>query len=265
VTTILLTGSTGFLGARIAEELRSRGLDWRPLCARLHEVQPAHLSAARAVIHCAALTPGRALSDEDFFEVNVAGTQRLLKLCEGAGVGRFVCISSMGVKFPSAYTRSKLLAEESVKQSRLAWLVLRPAHIYGPTRQLRGTFQKLKRKLIWSVPGSGRNPIHIVYVKDCAAAIVDATLSPRARETLNIIGPEYSELDYVRVLRRVTGSKAVIVPTPLFWARMRKGKLAIEARAAGLRMPGVADWAFTPTPLEDGMREVYGSFEAERG
>ena len=259
--TILLTGSTGFLGTRIAEELRSRGLAWRPLTARLHQVRPADLEGAGTVIHCAALTAARPCRDEELFAVNVAGTNRLLSRCEQSGVRRFVYISSMGVKFPSAYAQSKLEAEASVKRSALEWLVLRPAHIYGPTPQLRGTFEKIRRKATWSVLGSGRSPIHIVYVEDCAAAIVDAALSSRARETLNIVAPEYSELDYIRTLRKVAGSKILILPTPLFWARMRKGRLAVETRLAGLRIPGVADWDFAATPLETGMRQVYASFQ----
>ena len=260
---ILLTGSTGFLGTRVADELQSRSLAWRPLRVRLHQVRPADLEGAGIVIHCAGLTPGRSSSNEDFFEVNTAGTSRLLERCEQSGVRRFIYISSMGVKFPSVYAQSKLLAEQSVKQSRLEWLVLRPAHLYGPHEHFRGTFDKLKRKMIWSVLGSGRNPIHIVYVKDCATAIVEATLSSRARETLNIVAPECSELDYIRTLRKVVGSKILIVPTPLFWARMRKGRLAVDARTAGLRMPGIADWDFSATPLETGMREIYESFAAK--
>lgn len=259
---ILLTGSTGFLGTRIAEELQLRGLAWRPLRVRLHQMLPADLEGASIVIHCAGLTPGRSCRNQDFFEVNAAGTSRLLEQCEQSGVRRFIYISSMGVKFPSAYAQSKLLAEERVKQSRLEWLVLRPAHLYGPHEHFRGTFSKLKRKMIWSVLGSGRNPIHIVYVKDCAAAIVEATLSSRAREILNIVAPECSELDYIRILRKVAGSKILILPTPLFWARMRKGKLVVDTRMAGLRIPGVADWDFVATPLETGMREVYESFAA---
>jgi nucleoside-diphosphate-sugar epimerase len=261
--TILLTGSTGFLGSRIAEELRSRNLAWRPLRARLEQTRPPDLEGASTVIPCAGLTPARDCRDEDFFEVNAAGTSRLLEQCERCGVRRFVYISSMGVKFPSAYASSKLAAEESVKRSRLQWLVLRPAHIYGPNKQLRGTFTKLKRKMIWSVLGSGRNPIHIVYVEDCAAVVVEAALSSRARETLNIMAPEYSELDYIRTLRKVTGSKILIVPMPLFWARMRKGDLAVDTRMAGLRMPGVADWNFAAAPLETAMRRIHESLEVE--
>jgi glycosyltransferase involved in cell wall biosynthesis len=70
-------------------------------------------------------------------------------------------------------------------------------------------------------------------------------------------------LDYVRTLRRVVGSKILIVPTPLFWARMRKGKDAVDIRLAGMRIPGVADWEFSATPLGDAMRELHQRFEAK--
>ena len=262
--TIVLTGSTGFLGARIAGVLRDRRLDWRPLGARLGEVAPRDLAGATAVIHCAAATPGRGCSDGEFLAVNAEGTGRLVAACERAGVRRFVHVSSMGVKLASGYARSKLLAEERVKAGRLEWLVLRPAHIYGPTPQLRGTMAKLKRKWTWSVLGAGRCPVQIVYVDDCAAAVVDATLSSRTHETLNVISPECSEIDYVRALRRVTGSRTLILRMPLFWARMRRGDAEVEARMAGLRIPGVADWPLAPTPLEAGLRQTWEALEAAR-
>ncbi len=261
--TTLLTGSTGFLGTRIADELDSRRIAWRPLRARLQEVQPADLAETSTVIHCAGLTPHRSSRSEEFFEVNAVGTSRLLEQCQRSGVRRFIFISSMGVKFPSAYAQSKLAAEESVRRSRLDWLVLRPAHIYGPHKHLQGTFDKLKRKMIWYVLGVGRSPIHIVYVKDCAAAIVEAALSARTGETLNVMAPECTELDYIRVLRKVAGSKILIMPTPLFWARMRKGEAAVEERLAGLCIPGIADWDFPATPLETGMREIYEFLETK--
>ena len=224
--TVLLTGSTGFLGTWIAKDLQSRKLQWRPLNVRLHQIGPVDLEGVSTVIHCAGQTPGSGVRDGAFLETNTVGTNHLLEQSEQARVKRLIYVSSMGVKFPSSlYAQSKLAAEESVKGSRLEWLVLRPAHVYGPKRDFGKLFNSLRRKRFRFVLGLGRSPIHIVYVKDCAVAIVEAALSSRAGEIINIIAPEISELEYIRVLREVTGTKFLILPLPLFWARKRKGNL----------------------------------------
>jgi len=263
-TTLLLTGATGFLGTRVAGELDARGLAWRPLRSRLHQISAADLDGVTTIVHCAALNPGPGRRDDDFFEVNAEGTRRLVAACEASGVRRFVHVSSMGVKSASAYGRSKLAAEDSVRRSRLEWLILRPAQVIGPNDDLRRIFEKMQRRIVWSLLASGRTRLHIVYVGDCARAIVDAALSARARETLNIIGPEYSEVEYFRAVRKVAGSKLLFVPKP--WFRLRRRQLPPDARAAvGLRTPGVADWPLAATPLETALRESYQALVQVRG
>lgn len=261
--TILLTGSTGFLGTRIADELRLRGVGWRALRARLHETARADLADVSTVVHCAALAPAPGRSDEEFFAANADGTRHLLERCEESGVRRFVHVSSMAVKFASAYARSKRSAEEHVRRSAVEWLVLRPAQVFGPTDDLRRTFDRLKSKIVWSLLASGLTPMHIVYVRDCARAIADAALSDRARETFNIIGPEYSELEYFRAMRKVVGARLLFLPRPLF--RVRTRALPADSRAVvGLRTPGVADWPLAATPLETALRECYETLTADR-
>jgi len=258
--TILLTGSTGFLGSYVAKELQARGIHCRTLKARLHDVQPGDLEGVDTVIHCAGRIPDRGGCDEEFFKVNTEGTRHLLQRSEKAGVRRFIITSSMGVKFPSAYARSKLAAEECVKQSRLEWLILRLAHVYGPNGEFQGLFGRLRKKRICPVLGFGRSPVHIVYVRDCAAAIVDAALSSRTGETFNVMAPECSELHYYRVLREVTGGHFWIVPIPLFLARSRYGRFVVDVRTKGLLIPGVGSWDFSATPLKAGLKQVYNSF-----
>jgi NADH dehydrogenase len=259
--TILLTGSTGFLGAEIAKQLQSRNLSWRRLDVRLHQIGPVHLDAVDTVIHCAGQIPGKG-DEKELITTNADGTNHLLSQCQQARIRRFVYVSSMGVKFPSEYGRSKLAAEESVKRSPFEWLILRPAHIYGPKKDFEKLFQSLGRKRHRFVLGLGASPIHIVYVRDCAAAIVEAAISPRAGEIYNVVAPELSELEYIRILRKTTGTRFLILPLPLFLARKRKGKLEVEMRTSGTRIAGIADWNFVATPLDIGIRQTYDAVKS---
>lgn len=253
--TILLTGSTGFLGGWISEALDMQKENWRPLNSRLNNVVLADLEGVHTVIHNAAHIPKRSPREEDFFEVNVEGTRQLLEQARCAGVKRFVYISSMGVKFPSKYAESKLAAEEVVKASGLEWLILRPAHVYGPNMEFRNLVAKLRRKIIWPILQNGK--VHTIYVKDCASAIVNASLSHRAGETLNIVAPEISELSYYRLLRGIVGTKYLIAATPLCWARKKRGVLMVEIRTKGFLINGVSNFEFETTPIELGLKETF--------
>src|SRR4051812_18581146 len=103
---ICLTGSSGFLGRSIAEELDRRGIGWTPFRNRLESATKEDIGSSDIVIHCAALTPSRSSEKEEYLRVNTDGTRRLTDLCKSAGGKRFVYVSSMGVKFVSHYAQS---------------------------------------------------------------------------------------------------------------------------------------------------------------
>jgi len=97
--------------------------------------------------------------------------------------------------------------------------------------------------------------------KDCAAAIVDAALSSRSGEILNIIAPDvrsWSITGYFASNR----SKIFDRPRSLRWARKRKGNRWIELQTTGLRIPGMPDWEFVATPLNVAMKESYLAVES---
>ena len=77
--TILLTGAKGFLGSWIAKDLEARGIEWRPLNVRLHEIGTVELRDISTVIHCAAKIPEMDIPDESYWTTNVDGTDHLLK------------------------------------------------------------------------------------------------------------------------------------------------------------------------------------------
>ena len=169
---LFITGASGFVGGAATRELardnevlalsRSdksntiiKALGATPVRGDLNSVDAAMLNGVDAVVHCAAKveTWGRM---KEFIDINVNGTERLLKAARKAGVKRFVHIGTEAALFygqsmddldetapmaftsPMPYPRSKALAERAVRNANadgLTTIVLRPRFIWGPGDQ----------------------------------------------------------------------------------------------------------------------------------
>jgi nucleoside-diphosphate-sugar epimerase len=208
---VLLTGGSGFLGSFVAEQLAADGHVVRALVRprsdrrvleKLAGIEfapgaiedPASLGpavdGADAVVHVAGIVKARRPSE--FFEVNTQGTKNLLEAAAGRGVGRFVYVSSLAAVGPSLdgtpvpddveprpvthYGRSKLEAERAVlgAKDRIHVTVVRPPLIYGPRDRETLAFFTSVRNGVLPMTGDGNNTLSVVYVADCAAAIVRA-------------------------------------------------------------------------------------------
>src|SRR3989454_641331 len=208
---VLLTGGSGFLGSFVAEQLSAEGHVVRAL-VRPHSARKildkvarvefapgaiedrASLGAAvdgvDAVVHVAGIVKAR--RPADFFEVNTQGTKNLLEAAVRHGVGRFVYVSSLAAVGPSMdgtpvpdeaepkpvthYGRSKLEAERAVlaAKDRLHVTVVRPPLIYGPRDRETLAFFTSVRNGVLPMTGDGSNTLSVVYVADCASAVVRA-------------------------------------------------------------------------------------------
>lgn len=195
---ILVTGAAGFLGSQIARAARERGHEVRCFVrktsnlARLNDfsdslcygdmTDSASLSEATdgidAVVHCAATTSEGAPDLELSRKVNVEGTRALLAAFAGADApARWIQISSMSAHpdIPSVYGRTKLEADEVVRQSQSKWTILKPSLIYGPggTGLVDKTLNFMRKLPIMPVVGPGTELIRPVYVTDVAVAALD--------------------------------------------------------------------------------------------
>jgi nucleoside-diphosphate-sugar epimerase len=197
---VAVTGSTGFVGGRVARGLAAEGWRVRALTRRpdgLEETERmtpvfGSLSDPRsldrlvegvdAVVHCAGVIRG--LSPASFDAVNVVGTESLAdSLRRVAPNATFIYVSSLAARQASLsnYASSKLRAEQALarRSDRLRWRALRPPAVYGPgDREILSLFRQLRRGYA-PMPWVDGARLSMIYVDDLTAAIA-ATLACEA-------------------------------------------------------------------------------------
>jgi dihydroflavonol-4-reductase len=267
LTTIALTGATGYTGSRLLSTLLSRGDDVRAL-ARASATRPPgdgsvvwvegdlrEAAAARrlvegadAVIHVAAVYRTAGHPDAYYRDVNVGGTERLLEAAARAGVRRFVHASTVGVhgdvRNPPAdesspiapgdiYQATKAEAEARAlafhRERGLPVAVVRPGAIYGPgERRLLKLFRAVARGR-YAVVGSGRAFYHPVYIDDLVDGYLLALERPEAvGEAFILGGPQYvTQQELAQLVARHTGGRLLPFHVPA--APLRWAGALVEA------------------------------------
>ena len=160
---VLITGSSGFVGGRTAERFRAAG--WQTTgvgrretnqadYVRFDLAQPfsdrliAKLKDVDVVIHAAAHSSPWG-SRRKYQLANVVATENMLRACQHAGYPKFVFVSSSSIYYraqdqlrinestPPAilpvnqYAATKQIAEQRVRNYNGEWVILRPRAVYG--------------------------------------------------------------------------------------------------------------------------------------
>jgi nucleoside-diphosphate-sugar epimerase len=178
MTTLAITGGTGFVGTRLIEQALAAGYQVRALTRRAQQPREGVawiagalddataladlVAGADAVIHVAGVV--NAADRAGFSAGNIAGTQAVGDAARTAGVRRFVHVSSLAAREPqlSAYGWSKRGAEEVVAASGLDWTMVRPTAVFGPgDMEMREMFRVAKLGLALLPPPGKLAVIHV--------------------------------------------------------------------------------------------------------
>ncbi len=217
--TILVTGSTGFIGARLLKLLAGEGTSvrvfLRPESAA--GTMPAATVAVRGsfgdpealrravegvdrIVHLAGVT--KAVGEAGFEEGNVMPVRNLLAAVKehNPGLKRFVFVSSLAAAGPategvhgvresdeprpvSAYGRSKLRAEALCMEASASVpvTVVRPPAVYGPgDRDVLQVFLMLSRGVLVSAGNPRKQRFSMIHVDDLVRGIMAAARSERS-------------------------------------------------------------------------------------
>lgn len=220
--TVLITGSSGFVGGAVARRFRELGWNVLGVGRRaldepgyhshdLSDPWPAAVGLRPdLVIHAAARSSPWGTHAE-FQRANVVATQRLLGYCNVWGTPPFVAISSSSVyyrpehqfgitettPFPATavntYAATKLAAEHLVRRYPGRWVILRPRAVFGP-----GDTVLLPR--IIEAARAGRLPLlvdngppvvgDLIYIENLVDYIVRAATDPEVTGDFNLTNNE---------------------------------------------------------------------------
>jgi dihydroflavonol-4-reductase len=264
---VLLTGISGFVGHHTAEALHAHGHSVRGLIRKTSDRSGfAHLPVeiaegdvldrasldralvgVDAVVHVAGIT--RAVTSEQFFEVNAGGTRTVVEAVLARGTSkaerpRLVHVSSQAVMGPapagrasdeadletplSHYGRSKLQAEQFVRGAAgdIDAVMVRPPIVYGPRdKDVLAAFKLAKQaRGLFLHPGFKDKRYSIIHGSDLGEGIalalekgqpLDGHGDDRGRGIYFLTdGAVYTWGDLGRNMAASFGHKAIILPIP---------------------------------------------------
>ena len=252
----LITGSNGFIGSFLVEELlednfevtclvrKTSNLRWiKKLPVRFefgdvtnYESIINPVKNMDYIFHCGGIV--RAQKENDFYRVNYLGTKNLLEACKkhNPNLKRFIYVSSQAAAGPafdgnpvteadpakpiSSYGKSKLQGEEITLEytNHLPATIIRPPSVYGPRDTDIFTIFKYVNSGFQLKIGKKEKKISIVHVSDLVKGIVVAANHKKAENETFFISNRvnFSLTEFMNLVSGVVDKKGIAITIPEF-------------------------------------------------
>lgn len=306
---LLVTGASGFVGRALCRQAVAHGLTVRAAsrslsafsttmdCGAVGDIDGSTdwlnlLMGCDTVVHLAARAHvmHNARSDElaEFRKVNVEGTLNLAHQSAGAGIKRFVFISSIGVNGAetfgspfveqdepaphSPYAVSKHEAELGLKalslQTGMEVVIIRPPLVYGPNAP--GNFGSLMRCLSRGQPlplGAVFNNLRsLVGLDNLVDLILTCVKHPKAANQTFLVsdGEDLSTTGLLQRMSKALNRPARLLPVPpglLVFAASLLGRRTVAQSLLGSLQVDISktckilDWK-PPVSVDEGLRRA---------
>lgn len=250
----LVTGSSGFIGSHLTQDLLKKGcqvfcllreesdLKWtKDLNVTFVKGDYSNKDSLKKcvrgmdyVFHLAAVLNARDWNS--YYNANVRATQNLVEACVEAnqGIRKFVFVSSIAASGPlyekifrdencacspsSLYGKSKLYAERVVNEFRtkIPVTIARPPIVIGPRQQELFILMQLLKKRIFPVIGKKDQQMSICFINDLVRALIlMAEREQACSQTYYIADPKpYSWREMLKITAKKMGVYPYVVKIP---------------------------------------------------
>lgn len=245
---IIVTGANGFIGSFLIKELISQkecyitalirkgsNRSTLPINRNINIVEvdytkdePKELFNNHDIcIHLIGKMGEYGVLEEEYKNVNVELTMRVLEWSEQAGIKQFIFCSTPGVQGfghrlaieedlyapRNFYEKTKAEAEERLisfcQSSRIKYTIIRPDFVYGPGDKRRVKMYKNIKERKFVLTTSGKSYLHPTYISDVVQGFIISLNNVQAyNQIFNIsAGQDITVLNYLQTIAEYTGSK----------------------------------------------------------
>lgn len=221
MSTILVTGGTGFIGQALVRHLADAGYKVRILL-RASSQSPNLPRSLPVEVAISGLNDERGLraamvgvdivyhlagaewlgAYASLMEIDIQGTQNIVAAAADARVRRLFFVSHLGADRASAYPvlKAKAIAEEYIRRSGIDFTIMRTAIVFGNNDGFTTGLAQLVSSIptFFFVPGDGENLLQPLWVEDLTTCLVWGLNDERTfNQMFEIGGPEYLTFNQV--------------------------------------------------------------------
>lgn len=239
---VCIIGGSGFVGRVIVRQAIRAGHHVTVACRHPEKARSLSVEGVRLIK--ADISDGRGLDEAianadcvinlvgllfergryDFDTVHVHGTEHVLAACKRRGVKQYLHMSALGAgTIPaSSYSRTKGDAEGYVRQSGMAWTLIRPSIIYGAGDSFFNKFKTMSAIIPVLPVIQPEARFQPVWVEDVARVFVQSIGNRHSHEqTYELGGPKaYSFMNLMTLLMTTLKRKRLLLPVPNMFAKL---------------------------------------------